>query len=250
MNKTIKYFSTAFLMICSFLCAQESTAPQQQPEIEKISEAFGHLIGKNLESLGFEFDMQAVVQGLKDASNGKIAPMSEVECIQAITTIQEAAFKEQSQINLAKAEDFLKKNKKTKNVVSLEKGKIQYKIEREGAGDAVKANLSPVIRYVGKFLDGKVFGESREDEHIALDEMIPGLQTGMAGMKEGEKRVIYIHPDLAYGTRGSLPPNSLLTFEIELVKADAPLKLDEISNENLASEKEVAMPLEVQENLR
>jgi peptidylprolyl isomerase len=87
-------------MICTSLSAQESTAPQQQPEIQKISEAFGHLIGKNLKYFRFEFDMQAVVQGLKDASAGKIAPMSELRCIQAITTIQEAAFKEQSQLNL------------------------------------------------------------------------------------------------------------------------------------------------------
>ena len=42
-------------------------------------------------------------------------------------------------------------------------------------------------------------------------------------MKEGEKRVIYIHPDLAYGTYGSLPPNSLLIFEIEVVKANTKL---------------------------
>ncbi|MBM3207589.1 MAG: FKBP-type peptidyl-prolyl cis-trans isomerase [Chlamydiae bacterium] len=251
MNKAITCFSIAALMIFSSLYGEENTSSaKEQPEIGKISEAFGHLIGKNLESLGFEFDMQAVVQGLKDASAGKISPMTEVECIQAITTIQETAFKEQSQINLAKAEEFLKKNKKTKNVVSLEKGKVQYKIEKEGSGNSVKTNLSPVIRYVGKFLDGKVFGESKEDEHIALDEMIPGLQTGMAGMKEGEKRVIYIHPDMAYGTRGTLPPNSLLTFEIEVVKADAPLQIDDSMQQHENHDHEIAMPLTVEENLR
>ena len=42
----------------------------------------------------------------------------------------------------------------------------------------------------------------------------------MLGMKEGEKRKIFIHPEYAYGTKGSLPPNSLLTFEIEIVKAN------------------------------
>ena len=44
-------------------------------------------------------------------------------------------------------------------------------------------------------------------------------------MKEGEKRTVYIHPDLAYGTNGYLPPpNSLLTFDIEIIKANAPIK--------------------------
>ena len=36
-----------------------------------------------------------------------------------------------------------------------------------------------------------------------------------------EKRKIYIHPALAYGTSGELPPNALLTFEVEVIKADA-----------------------------
>ena len=82
-----------------------ASTEQHQPEIARISEAFGHLIGKNLESLGFDFDMQAVVQGLKDSSIGKASPMSEVECIQAITTIQEAAFKEQMEVIGEKLKD-------------------------------------------------------------------------------------------------------------------------------------------------
>ncbi len=258
MNKAVLYSSSLLTLIFSNLNGEESQGPvasslneSPKPEIAKISEAFGHLIGKNLESLGFQFDMQAIVTGLKDASLGKASPMSEVECIQAITAIQEAAFTEQSKTNLSKAEDFLKKNKKTKNVVSIEKGKIQYKIEQEGSGLPLQANLAPVIRYVGKFLDGSVFGESKEDEHISLDEMIPGLQQGMIGMKEGEKRTIYIHPELAYGTKGSLPPNSLLTFEIQLVKADAPMQTsDELLKQPIEQSAEIAAPLDTTDAIR
>ena len=90
-----------------------------------------------------------------------------------------------------------------------------------------------MIRYTGKYLDGSVFGASKEDEQLSLDEIIPGLRAGLLGMKEGEKRTIYIHPDMAYGTNGYLPPNSLLTFEIEIVKANAPVKTE--SNEAMTS---------------
>ena len=31
--------------------------------------------------------------------------------------------------------------------------------------------------------------------------------------------MLYIHPDLAYGTTGQLPPNSLLIFEVKLIEA-------------------------------
>jgi peptidylprolyl isomerase len=43
-------------------------------------------------------------------------------------------------------------------------------------------------------------------------------------MREGEKRTVFIHPELAYGTNGYLPPNSLLTFEVEIVKANSEIK--------------------------
>ncbi len=186
----------------------------------KVSEAFGHLIGKNLDSMGVEFDVELVAKGLRDAVNGKAAPMSETECIEAIGAAQEEAYKAQAEANLAKAETFLKSNAKNKGVTSLEEGKIQYKVDKKGKGEKVAASSSPVIRYVGKYLDGSVFGQSKDAETLSLEESIPGFSKGLVGMKEGEKRTLYIHPEFGYGTQGFLPPNSLLTFEIEIVKAN------------------------------
>lgn len=58
-------------------------------DIAKISEAMGHIIGKNLDTLGLDLDFDAIVKGLKEESEGKISPLSEDECIQAIAHLQE-----------------------------------------------------------------------------------------------------------------------------------------------------------------
>jgi peptidylprolyl isomerase len=225
-----------FVMTACILCAEEGEA-----NLEQMSEAFGHLIGKNIDTLGVKFDLKSVIKGLQDSSEGKTAPMNESECIQAISSAQEKAFKAQASDNLKRAEEFLNQNAAADKIVSLEEGKIQYKIEKEGSGAPIKAHDAPLIRYVGKYLDGTIFGSSKEDEMLSLDETIAGFSKGLLGMKEGEKRTLFIHPDYGYGTSGYLPPNSLLTFEIELIKANVP--------QNLANETLSATPVEEKEEI-
>lgn len=212
-----RLLSALFFVTSSLVVAEE-----KNQDIGKVSEAFGHLIGKNLETLGVDFDIDLVMKGLKEAGLGKKPPLSEAECIEAIAKAQAEAFQKQAKGNLEKAETFLKMNGQKKEVVTLEKGRLQYKVDQKGTGEAVKEHFSPVIRYVGKYLDGSIFDESKEGEVVALDESIPGFSKGLLGMKEGEKRTLYIHPEFGYGTRGFVPPNSLLTFEVEVVKANAP----------------------------
>lgn len=201
---------------------ESPSAEAVAPDIHKISEAFGHLIGKNMEHIGVALDLPLVIKGLEEASAGKVSPMTEAECVQAISAIQERLFHEQSDQNLAKAVAFLANNSKNAHVVSLEEGKVQFKIEKAGSGQVVEAHFSPIVRYSGKYLDGTVFHTSEEGEALPLDDLIPGLRTGLIGMHEGEKRTVHIHPDLAFGTRGHQQPNALLTFEVEVLQANAP----------------------------
>lgn len=61
----------------------------EEPDVAKISEAMGHIIGKNLQSLGLDFDLDAIVKGLKEESEGISSPLNEDECVQAIATLQD-----------------------------------------------------------------------------------------------------------------------------------------------------------------
>ncbi len=195
-----------------------------QNDIKKISKSFGHIIGQNLETLGLDFDIKEVLLGIEESQTGKTSPMSETDCIQAISTIQEANFQKSAESNLKQAEKFLASNKAKEGVVEIEEGKLQYITVQQGEGDAVTANNTPLIRYIGKYIDGKIFGESAEEETIDLSETLPGFSKGIIGMKEGEKREIFIHPDLGYGSTGYLAPNSLLKFEIECIKTNSKIE--------------------------
>lgn len=193
-------------------------------DMKKLSEAFGNFIGKNLQTPGLSFDIDALIQGIREGAAGKPSPLSEKEYEEMMTAVQEKAFKEMSANNLKAADDFMTKNKAEAGVIEIVPGKLQYTIVKEGTGDVVNAHASPKIHYTGKYKDGTVFGTSEEiggPITIPLDQTIPGFSKGIAGMKEGEKRRLFVHPDLGYGTSGQLPPNELLIFEIEVVKAQS-----------------------------
>ena len=210
-------------------------ADDSEHDVAKISEAMGHLIGKNLQALGLELDVQAIVKGIKDASEGKHPPMNEDECVQAIATLQEESFSAAAEKNRREADDFLEKNGKVSGVVTLENGKLQYKVVKKGEGEAVQPYNSPIVRYTARYLSGEVFGAVPDEEMISLDEAIPGFSKGLVGMKEGEKRTLYLHPDLGYGKQGHLLPNALLIFDVEVIRADASADAQSASNadENL-----------------
>lgn len=193
-------------------------------DMKKLSEAFGNFIGRNLQSPGLSFDLDSIIKGIREGAAGQSSPLTEKEYEEMMTAVQERAFKEMSSTNLKTANEFMTKNLQSTGVVEVVPSKLQYLILKEGTGAPVEIHSSPKINYTGKYQDGTVFGTSEEmggPITIPLDQTIPGFSKGILGMKEGEKRRLFVHPDLGYGTTGQLPPNELLIFDIEVVKANS-----------------------------
>ncbi len=208
-------------------------------DLPRLSEAFGHFIGRNLSNPGAEFDIDTLVIGIRNGAEGKPQPMSDEEYEEMMTTFQERAFKALASQNLEKANDFLNENKDQPGIVVLEPGKLQYLVLEEGDGETVNEDNTIKIRYQGTYIDGTPFGSSDEtggSVTISPKQTIPGFQQGIIGMKKGEKRKIFVHPDLGYGTMGQLPPNQLLIFEIELLDPNA--EPPQLSFSNLPEEVE------------
>lgn len=202
--------------------APSSSQASNEIDMKKLSEAFGHFIGRNLKSPGVTFDLDSIIQGMRDGAAGKPAPMSDQEYEAMMIKVQELAFNRLADDNLKAADAFMAKNAQDSNVKSIVPGKLQYIVLQEGTGAAVPEHGSPTIKYTAKYLDGTVFDSSEAaggTVTIPMDQTIPGFSKGITGMKEGEKRKLFVHPDLAYGKTGQLPPNSALIFEVEIVKA-------------------------------
>jgi peptidylprolyl isomerase len=103
---------------------------------------------------------------------------------------------------------------------------LQYQDIRVGSGQRPLMMQSVRIAYVGKLPDGHVFDRGADDFKLGKGEVIKGWDQGILGgngiepMRVGGKRKLIIPPALGYGNQpmGTIPPNSTLIFEIELLR--------------------------------
>jgi peptidylprolyl isomerase len=122
--------------------------------------------------------------------------------------------------------DIARINAKYPNLTVTPSG-IRYSITRQGNGAKPARGKTVAVNYRGMFVSGEVFDAS--DLRGALLEfqagtgqVISGWDEAILDMKVGEKRLVVIPPELAYGEQGAgnglIPANSFLVFEMELVR--------------------------------
>ena len=124
---------------------------------------------------------------------------------------------------MKKANEFLAENAKKPGVKTTASG-LQYKIIKEGTGKRPTDKDTVKVHYTGKLIDGKVFDSSvqrGQPVEFPLGGVIKGWTEGLKLIKEGGKIMLFIPPELGYGARGAgqtIPPNSALIFEVELLE--------------------------------
>jgi FKBP-type peptidyl-prolyl cis-trans isomerase FkpA len=95
---------------------------------------------------------------------------------------------------------------------------------RQGAGPRPLPISRVRVNYQGTLLDGTVFDSSyerKEPAEFGLDQVIAGWTEGVAMMPVGAKYRFWVPSSLAYGEKGapgSIPPNSTLVFDVELLQ--------------------------------
>ncbi len=230
---------------------------------DKTIYAFGASFAKNFEQfftkqdeLKIKVDNNQLIAGIQDSLNGK-SKLSEEEIQSTLQNFQiklseiqrvkmekeEKIRAEQAKKNAKAGDEYRAKFAQEKGVVKTKSG-LLYRIDKKGQGDNAKASDTVVVNYKGSLIDGTVFDSSYKKNTpvtFPLEAVIEGWKEGLTHLNKGGKMTLVIPPELAYGeqTVGTIPSNSTLIFEVELLDLNPPAEkaTDADKTENTANEK-------------
>ncbi|MES2971084.1 MAG: FKBP-type peptidyl-prolyl cis-trans isomerase [Patescibacteria group bacterium] len=100
-----------------------------------------------------------------------------------------------------------------------------------GTGDELTAGKKAAVYYKGWLTDGQLFDTTRPDKdgklqpfvfEMGANQVIPGWEQGLAGMKVGGTRLVIVPPAVGYGPsgQGPIPGNAVLIFQVQLAAVE------------------------------
>jgi peptidylprolyl isomerase len=102
---------------------------------------------------------------------------------------------------------------------------IRYIVEKQGSGPLINPGDLVMVNYTGMLLSGKVFDQNHDRVkpftfRVDRGEVIVGWDQIFQIMRPGDKWLIIVPPELAYGRRGyapAIPSFATLVFEVEIL---------------------------------
>ncbi len=200
-----------------------------QNATDQTSYAIGMQIGRSLMSQGVNINVDVLFQAIRDVLEKKEPLLSSADFQKTMATFsqsqrkkQQAAKRSQGLKNRAAAKAFLEANKAKEGVKVTASG-LQYQVLKAGSGPKPKKTDRVRVHYHGTLIDGKVFDSSVNrgtPSEFPVNGVIKGWIEALQLMETGAKWKLFIPPELAYGEPGrpSIPPNSALIFEVELLE--------------------------------
>ena len=217
------------LIILFMLASGSALAQDVTSEKGKLSYSVGWDIGADIKRRSTEFDVEALISAVRDIVAGNDPKVAPEEMRTLLTALQEKVraeqveqFRQLSEENQAKSEEFLQANKAKTGIVVLPSG-IQYRIIEEGDGARPGMESRVSVHYRGSKLDGREFDSSfarGTPEEFTVNAVLKGWQEVLPLMKVGSTWQIFVPPELAFGARGNPPvgPNEALMFDLKLIE--------------------------------
>jgi FKBP-type peptidyl-prolyl cis-trans isomerase FklB len=221
-----KFALTAVMVLApAAVMAQDLSTEKGQ-----LSYAVGWDLGADIGRRGEDFDVEALIDAIRDSVAGNEPQVAPAEMRRLLTELQEKVRQEQiaalqalAQENQAKAETFLAENQGKTNVVVLPSG-VQYRIIEEGTGGRPGLEDRVSVHYRSSKIDGIEIDSSFArgvPQEFTVNEVLQGWQEVLPLMKVGSTWQIWVPPELAFGQRGNPPavgPNEALQFDLKLIE--------------------------------
>lgn len=214
-----------FLSLCVFFSVAQAAEKPTENDARDLAYSLGASLGERLREEVPDLQIQALVDGLKQAYQGKPLALKD-EQIEQILAEHEAQVAEkpavpQSEIALEKERRFLEVEKARPGVRELADG-ILLSEETPGTGTKAGPNGRVQVRYIGRLPDGTVFDQNSQAQWFSLDSVISGWRSALQQMPVGAKWRLVIPSAQAYGADGAgdlIAPYTPLVFEVELLDA-------------------------------
>ena len=193
---------------------------------DSTSYSLGADLGENLKRQNVTIDYDVFMAGLTDGLETGVVKLDQQQRRYVMSVLQKK-IREKGKVegdsNLKIADEFLANNKAQNPDIKETPTGLQYRVIKEGDGATPENTQKVKVHYAGRLLDGTEFDSSikrGEPSEFGLNQVIKGWTEGLQLMKVGSKYEFFIHPKIAYGSRGrpSIPPNSVLIFEVELLE--------------------------------
>ncbi|AHZ70764.1 MULTISPECIES: FKBP-type peptidyl-prolyl cis-trans isomerase [Pseudomonas] len=214
-----RYFFLSLCVCFSVAQAAEKTTPN---EAHDLAYSLGASLGERLRQEVPDLQLQALLDGLQQAYQGKPLALKD-EQIEQILAEHEAQVAEQpalpqSEVALEKEQRFLTEEKAKPGVRELADGILLTELA-PGTGAKAGPDGKVEVLYVGRLPDGTVFDQNSKPQWFSLDSVISGWRSALQNMPVGAKWRLVIPSSQAYGADGAgdlIAPFTPLVFEVEL----------------------------------
>ncbi|WP_447803733.1 FKBP-type peptidyl-prolyl cis-trans isomerase [Pseudomonas serbica] len=211
-----------FLSLCVIVSVANAAEKNQEKEAHDLAYSLGASLGERLRQEVPELQIQALVDGLQQAYQGKPLALKDEQIERILAEHQALAATQsptpESEWALEKEQRFLSEERARPGVRQLADGILLTELA-PGTGDKAGPNGKVQVLYVGRLPDGTVFDQNSQPQWFSLDSVISGWRSALQDMPVGAKWRLVIPSAQAYGADGAgdlIAPYTPLVFEVEL----------------------------------
>jgi FKBP-type peptidyl-prolyl cis-trans isomerase len=190
---------------------------------EVYSEQYGYQLWEDIKKLPIELSLEEVILGMRASQEGREVPEEDDtidEFLKKMAALRREKLDKQANDNLRRSEEYLAHIAQKPDIRVIEQSRLYYEIKQPGEGTWCIEPLSTAyFHYTITTLDNEEIVSTKtmhQAQKIDLATALPAFSRGVIGMKKGERRILYAHPDLAYRrVRHGVPPQVLVIIDVE-----------------------------------